>query len=91
MYSRISDTREMALEAVDRARDRLGREKEQAGKKMTEVKTKVFGAFNSLFGGGKKPPTPQGQGQSGAGSTNMRGGIINAPVARAVPRQGPNM
>ena len=102
LFVRISETRDMALEAVDRARDRLGGQREQANKKMTEVKSKVFGALNSLFGGPKKPPTPhasgQGQQQGGGGAASsqpgtgaMRGGMMNAPVARAVPRQGQNL
>ena len=93
MFARISETRDVALEAVERARERLSGGREQAGKKMTEVKTQVFGAFKSLFGGGGKKPAPGPVAQQGGsqGSAGGRGGAGNAPVARAVPRQGQNM
>ena len=98
LFVRISETREMALEAVERARERLGGQREQANRKMTEVKSKVFGAFNSLFGGPRKTATQQSGGgvsappaQQQPGSVGMRGGVVNAPLARPVPRQGPNM
>ena len=100
MFARISDSRDSAIEAVDRARDRMTAGSQQANRKVAEVGKKVFGAFNSIFGGKQKGAASPSAAAAAAGSNTMaaqqhpssvRGGTVNAPVARAVPRHAPNM
>ena len=103
MFSRISETRDAALEAVERARDRLGQQRDSANKKMGEVKSKVLGAFSSIFGAKKSPsnaaaaaaaaaPSPQQRQPEQPNAPLARPAQHSAPpVARAVPRPGANM
>ena len=96
MFARIVESRDAAIEAVDRARDRTaGGGSQQANRKVAEVGKKVFGAINSIFGGKQKGAAAVG-GSMGAALTqphasSMRGATVNAPVARAVPRHAPNV
>ena len=104
MFARIADSRDSAIEAVDRARDRLTSGGQQANRKVAEVGRKVFGAINSIFGGKQQTrpaaaqPMPVAAAGGGVGAVgaqqqyaSTRGGTANPPVARAVPRHAPNM
>ena len=98
MFARISESRDSAIEAMDRARDRVSSGGQQANRKVAEVGKKVFGAFNSIFGNKQQKSAAAAAGSGSSGSVGaqphqaaVKGGAVNAPVARAVPRNTPNM
>ena len=91
MFARIVDSRDSAIEAQDRARDRMTAGGQQANRKVAEVGKKVFGALNSIFGAKQKSPSAAASGNHSsvaaqANASTGRGGSVNAPDARAVPR-----
>ena len=97
MFARIAESRDSAIEAVERARDRVSAGSQQANRKVAEVGKKVFGAFNSIFGGKQKAAAPQSTAATAGSSMGAQPhasavrSTVNAPVARAVPRHTPNM